>query len=117
MNRSCRLVGLTPHPDGVVAEIDRNGEHYQIGGHWLVGCDGIHSAARELSGIGFEGHKLAREWAVFDATVEGWTDTYEGIFAYQDSLALIRKLRAFPAREVSTVQVQNGHAPSAQAGS
>jgi 2-polyprenyl-6-methoxyphenol hydroxylase-like FAD-dependent oxidoreductase len=89
VNRSCRLVGLTPHPGGVVAEIDRNGERYQIGAHWLVGCDGIHSAARELSGIGFEGHKLARQWAVFDAIVEGWTDTYEGIFAYQDILPII----------------------------
>jgi|HubBroStandDraft_4_1064222.scaffolds.fasta_scaffold11087_2 2-polyprenyl-6-methoxyphenol hydroxylase-like FAD-dependent oxidoreductase len=89
VNRSCRLVGLTPHPDGVLAEIERNGERYQIGAHWVVGCDGIHSAARELSGIGFEGHKLARQWAVFDATVEGWTDTYEGIFVYQDLLPII----------------------------
>jgi 2-polyprenyl-6-methoxyphenol hydroxylase-like FAD-dependent oxidoreductase len=89
VNRSCRLVGLTPHPDGVVAEIERNGERFQIGTHWLVGCDGIHSAARELSGIGFEGHRLARQWAVFDATVEDWTDTYEGIFAYQDMLPVI----------------------------
>ncbi len=82
-------MGLTPHPDGVVAEIERIGERYQIGAHWLVGCDGIHSAARELSGIGFEGHKLARQWAVFDATVEGWTHTYEGIFVYQDLLPII----------------------------
>ena len=89
VNRSCRLVGLEPLPDGVVAEIERNGERYQIGAHWVVGCDGIHSAARELSGIGFEGHKLARQWAVFDATIEGWTDTYEGIFAYQDMLPII----------------------------
>ena len=89
VNRSCRLVDLTPHPDGVVAEIDRNSERYQIGAHWVVGSDGIHSAVRELSGIGFEGHKLARQWAVFDATVEGWTDTHEGIFVYQDMLPVI----------------------------
>jgi 2-polyprenyl-6-methoxyphenol hydroxylase-like FAD-dependent oxidoreductase len=89
VSRSCRLVGLTPHADGVVAEIERNGERYEIGAHWLVGCDGIHSAARELGGIGFEGHKLARQWAVFDATVEGWTDTYEGILVYQDMLPII----------------------------
>jgi hypothetical protein len=54
-----------------------------------VGCDGIHSATRELSGIGFEGHKLAKQWAVFDATVQGWTDTHEGIFAFHDIFPLI----------------------------
>jgi hypothetical protein len=55
----------------------------------VVGCDGIHSATRELSGIGFEGHKFAKQWAVFDATAQGWTDTYEGIFAYHDLLPII----------------------------
>jgi 2-polyprenyl-6-methoxyphenol hydroxylase-like FAD-dependent oxidoreductase len=89
VNRSCHLMGLTPDADRVVAEIERDGERYQIGAHWLVGCDGIHSPTRELSGIGFEGHKLARQWAVFDATVEGWTDTYEGIFVYQDLVPII----------------------------
>jgi 2-polyprenyl-6-methoxyphenol hydroxylase-like FAD-dependent oxidoreductase len=89
VNRCSRLAGLTPHAEGVVAEIERDGERYQIGAHWLVGCDGIHSAVRELSGIGFEGHKLERQWAVFDATVDGWTDTYEGIFVYQDLLPII----------------------------
>ena len=56
VHRSSRLVGLTPHPDGVLAEIERDGERYHMDAHWVVGCDGIHSATRELSGIGFEGH-------------------------------------------------------------
>jgi 2-polyprenyl-6-methoxyphenol hydroxylase-like FAD-dependent oxidoreductase len=94
--RSSRLVGLTPHPNGVLAEIERDGERHQIDARWVVGCDGIHSATREFSGIGFEGHKLARQWAVFDATVEGWTDTYEGIFAYHDVLPII--LTALPGK-------------------
>jgi 2-polyprenyl-6-methoxyphenol hydroxylase-like FAD-dependent oxidoreductase len=89
VNRSSRLVELTPHAEGVVAEIESNGERYLMGAHWLVGCDGIHSPTRELSGIGFEGHKLARQWAVFDATVEGWTDTHEGIFVYEDIVPII----------------------------
>jgi 2-polyprenyl-6-methoxyphenol hydroxylase-like FAD-dependent oxidoreductase len=96
VNRSSRLVGLTPHPGGVLAEIENNGGRYQVDAHWVVGCDGIHSATRELSGIGFEGHKLAKQWAVFDATVEGWTDTYEGIFAYHDMLPII--LTALPGK-------------------
>jgi 2-polyprenyl-6-methoxyphenol hydroxylase-like FAD-dependent oxidoreductase len=94
INRSSRLVGLTPHPDGALAEIEHKGGRYAIDARWVVGCDGIHSATRELSGIGFEGHKLGKQWAVFDATVQGWTDTYEGIFAYHDTLPII--LTALP---------------------
>lgn len=89
VNRSSRLIGLTPHPNGVLAEIEHESVRYQIDAEWVVGCDGIHSATRELSGIGFEGHKLARQWAVFDATIEGWTDTYEGIFVYHELLPII----------------------------
>jgi 2-polyprenyl-6-methoxyphenol hydroxylase-like FAD-dependent oxidoreductase len=89
VNRSSRLVGLTQHPDGVLAEIEHDGGRYKMDAHWVVGCDGIHSATRDLSGIGFEGHKLAKQWAVFDATLQGWTDTYEAIFAYQDRLPII----------------------------
>ncbi len=96
VNQSSRLVGLTPHPNGVMAEIERNGDRFQIDARWVVGCDGIHSATRELSGIGFEGHKLAKQWAVFDAVVQGWTDTYEGIFAYHDMLPII--LTALPGK-------------------
>ena len=89
VHRSSRLVGLTPHSGGVLAEIERDGERYQMDARWVVGCDGIHSATRELSGIGFEGHKFPKQWAVFDATIDGWPDTYEGIFGYHDLLPII----------------------------
>jgi 2-polyprenyl-6-methoxyphenol hydroxylase-like FAD-dependent oxidoreductase len=94
VTRSSRLVGLTSHADEVVAEIDNDGKRYQVSASWVVGCDGIHSATRELTGIEFEGHKYAKQWAVFDATVDGWNDTYEGIFAYHDLLPII--LTALP---------------------
>ena len=94
VTRSSRLVGLTPYPGGVLADIENNEDRYQIDASWVVGCDGIHSATREMSGIDFEGHKLAKQWAVFDATVEGWSDTYEGVFAYHDILPII--LTALP---------------------
>ncbi|HZD76871.1 MAG TPA: FAD-dependent monooxygenase [Acidobacteriaceae bacterium] len=92
--RSSRLVALTPHPGGVRAEIEHENADYNIDARWVVGCDGIHSATRELTGIAFEGHELAKQWAVFDTTVEGWTDTYEGIFAFHDLLPII--LTALP---------------------
>jgi 2-polyprenyl-6-methoxyphenol hydroxylase-like FAD-dependent oxidoreductase len=82
VNRSSRLVGLTQQGDGVVAEIEGEGGRYQVNARWVVGCDGLHSPTRELSGIGFEGHDILKPWAVFDATLEGWTDTYEATFVY-----------------------------------
>jgi 2-polyprenyl-6-methoxyphenol hydroxylase-like FAD-dependent oxidoreductase len=84
VNRSSRFVGMTLYFGGVLADIERDGGRYQVDARWVVGCDGVHSATRELSSIGFEGHKLAKQWAVFDATVEGWNETHEGIFAYHD---------------------------------
>jgi 2-polyprenyl-6-methoxyphenol hydroxylase-like FAD-dependent oxidoreductase len=96
VNRSCRLTGLQPHAGGVMAEIERDGVPYHVDAQWVVGCDGLHSPTRELSGIGFEGHDIAKAWAVFDAAVRGWTDTYEGTFVYLDSLPVI--LTALPGQ-------------------
>ena len=96
VNRSSRLVGLTPHPDGVLADIERDGARYQVEARWVVGCDGLHSPTRELSGIGFEGHDIAKPWAVFDATLQGWTETFEGNFVYLETLPVI--LTALPGR-------------------
>ena len=63
---------------------------------WAVGCDGLHSPTRELSGIGFDGHAIAKAWAVFDAAVKGWNDTYEGIFPFLDASPII--LTALPGQ-------------------
>jgi 2-polyprenyl-6-methoxyphenol hydroxylase-like FAD-dependent oxidoreductase len=72
VNRSSRLVGLKPHPECVLAEIERDGGRYQVEARYVLGCDGIYSPTRDLSGIGFEGHDIAKPWAVFDATLQGW---------------------------------------------
>jgi 2-polyprenyl-6-methoxyphenol hydroxylase-like FAD-dependent oxidoreductase len=94
--RSSRLVGLTPGPDGAVAEIERDGRRYQIDARWVVGCDGIHSPTRDFSGIGFDGHDIAQPWAVFDATLQGWPHRYDATFVYLDQPPVI--LTALPAR-------------------
>lgn len=82
VNRGPRLVGLTQQNGGVLAEIECDGERYRVNARWVVGCDGFHSPTREMSGIEFGGHDILKPWAVFDATIAGWTDTYEGNFAY-----------------------------------
>jgi 2-polyprenyl-6-methoxyphenol hydroxylase-like FAD-dependent oxidoreductase len=96
VTRGARLTGLQIQPDGVVAEVEKEGERNTMRARWIVGCDGIHSATRELAGIAFEGHPLPKEWAVFDAAIDGWTDTHEGIFAYHDLHPII--LTALPGR-------------------
>lgn len=90
VNRSSRLVGLTSRPGGVVAEIERDGERYQVDVRWVVGCDGIHSPTRDLSGIGFEGLDIAKPWAVFDATLQGWTQAWDVSFVYLDLVPVIQ---------------------------
>ena len=94
--RSSRLVGLTSRPDGVVAEIERGGRRYQADARWVVGCNGLHSPTRDLSGIAFEGHDIAQPWAVFDATLQGWANRYDANFVYLDQLPVI--LTALPGR-------------------
>jgi 2-polyprenyl-6-methoxyphenol hydroxylase-like FAD-dependent oxidoreductase len=96
VHRSSRLVGLTRNGEGLLAEIEREGSRYQVNVRWAVGCDGLHSPTRELSGIGFDGHDIAKTWAVFDATVQGWNDTYEGVFPFLDASPII--LTALPGQ-------------------
>jgi 2-polyprenyl-6-methoxyphenol hydroxylase-like FAD-dependent oxidoreductase len=96
VNRSSRLVGLKPHPECVLAEIERDGGRYQVEARYVVGCDGIHSPTRDLSSIGFEGHDIAKPWAVFDATLQGWVNRFDAIFVYLDTLPVI--LTALPGR-------------------
>ena len=62
----------------------------------MVGCGGIHSTTRELSGIQFTGHDIEEPWAVFDATLVGWPDSYEVIYAYLDEVPV--NLTALPER-------------------
>jgi 2-polyprenyl-6-methoxyphenol hydroxylase-like FAD-dependent oxidoreductase len=94
--RSSRLVELEPYEDGLVATIDRDGTNEQVSARWVVGCDGLHSTTRMLSGIELTGHDITEPWAVFDATLAGWSDSYEANYAYLDEIPVI--LTALPQR-------------------
>jgi 2-polyprenyl-6-methoxyphenol hydroxylase-like FAD-dependent oxidoreductase len=96
VERGSRLVGLTPHGDGVTAEIETDGVRASVEASWVVGCDGVRSATRELGGFAFEGHPIARQWAVFDASVVDWPETYEGVFVYNETVPII--MTALPGR-------------------
>ena len=96
VTRSTSLVGLDARPDGVTATIERDGERRELGASWLIGCDGLHSAVRELAGIGFPGADLATRWAVFDATIDGWEEGYGVQVAHLDTPPVI--LTPLPGR-------------------
>ena len=87
--RTARLVELEDHEDGLLATIEREGATEQVLARWVVGCDGLHSTTRTLSGIELTGHDITEPWAVFDATLAGWPDSYEANYAYLDNIPVI----------------------------
>src|SRR5690242_21809812 len=51
-----QLVGLDQHPEHVVVTLKEvDGTQRKLLVAWVAGCDGSHSAVRELTGIGFPG--------------------------------------------------------------
>jgi 2-polyprenyl-6-methoxyphenol hydroxylase-like FAD-dependent oxidoreductase len=94
--RSSCLVNLEDHEDGLVATIERDGPREEISVQWVVGCDGLHSTTRQLSGIELAGHDIPEPWAVFDVTLAGWSNPYEANYAYLDEIPVI--LTALPDR-------------------
>jgi 2-polyprenyl-6-methoxyphenol hydroxylase-like FAD-dependent oxidoreductase len=87
--RASKLVELAPYADGLLATIDHAGSVEKISVSWVVGCDGVHSTTRTLSGIELAGHDITEPWAVFDATLSGWSDSFEANYAYLDEITVI----------------------------
>ncbi|TWT40036.1 Pentachlorophenol 4-monooxygenase [Thalassoglobus neptunius] len=92
--RSARLVELAEESGEVTATIQNEGRTERVSVQWVVGCDGFHSTTRELTGIKMTGHDIEEPWAVFDATVAGWQNSYEGVYVYLDEVPVI--LTALP---------------------
>jgi 2-polyprenyl-6-methoxyphenol hydroxylase-like FAD-dependent oxidoreductase len=66
------LVALEQHEDGVVAQLRQpDGSLRRVEAAWVAGCDGAHSAVRELCGIGFPGAAYEQEFFVADTVAKG----------------------------------------------
>ena len=89
VTRSTRLIGFAQDADGVTATFERDGESFERRAGWLVGCDGYHSTVRRLAGIEYPGADIEQEWAVFDATLDGWTDPLDVQVAHFDERPVI----------------------------
>mgnify|MGYP000455492626 CR=1 FL=1 len=94
VTRSARLVGLQEQEGGILATIERAGVTTQVLAQWVVGCDGHHSTVRMLTGIEQDGHDINQPWAVFDAGIQNWPDSFEANYAYLDEIPVI--LTALP---------------------
>jgi 2-polyprenyl-6-methoxyphenol hydroxylase-like FAD-dependent oxidoreductase len=96
VTRSTRLIGLVAGEDAVTVTLERDGERREVVAQWVVGCDGLHSAVRESAGIEFPGADIEAQWAVFDATIEGWQNEYDVASHYLDTPLVM--LTPLPAR-------------------
>jgi 2-polyprenyl-6-methoxyphenol hydroxylase-like FAD-dependent oxidoreductase len=89
VTRSTRLLEISPAADAVTAVLERDGERQELRVEWVVGCDGLHSAVRDQAGIEFPGTASAAQWAVFDATIDGWDEEFDVAAAYLEAPAVI----------------------------
>jgi 2-polyprenyl-6-methoxyphenol hydroxylase-like FAD-dependent oxidoreductase len=89
VTRSTRCVGLDIGDDRVIARLERAGQERTVVAQWVVGCDGHNSSVRRAAGIEFPGNDIDTPWAVFDASLEGWDDDYDTVFAYLDQPPVI----------------------------
>jgi 2-polyprenyl-6-methoxyphenol hydroxylase-like FAD-dependent oxidoreductase len=89
VTRSTRLIGLVADEGAVTATLAHDGERREVVVQWVVGCDGLHSAVREAAGIEFPGADIEAQWAVFDATIEGWENDYDVVFPHLDTPPVI----------------------------
>ena len=96
VTRSTRLIDLVAGEAAARATLERDGERREVGVQWVVGCDGLRSAVREAVGIEFPGADIEAQWAVFDATIEGWENDYDVVFPHLDTPPVI--LTPLPGR-------------------
>ncbi len=96
VTRGSKLVGLTAGDDSVRAALERDGETDEVEARWVIGCDGLHSPTRAAVGVEYEGHTIPEPWAVFDATIADWPESYDVTYVYLDATPVI--LTALPGQ-------------------
>ena len=66
------LAGLVQEADGVRVTLKQpDGSRREITANWVAGCDGAHSAVRELNGIAFQGAPYEHVFFVADTQLSG----------------------------------------------
>ena len=71
VERGVELAGVEQEADRVTAVLQEDGRLERAAARYLCGCDGSHSAVRELTGIPFAGSSYDEDWMLADVRVEG----------------------------------------------
>ena len=89
------LVGLAQEPDKVTATLKLpDGTDGKLVAAWVGGCDGAHSAVRELSGITFPGAPYEHVFFVADTEVTGSMVPDEvNVYLWQNGFHLLFPMR------------------------
>jgi len=88
--RSVRLIGLQDEfPGSAATVVDEHGFAHVINARYVVGCDGIYSTVRRLSGLEFPGDAPAALFALADAEIGTSTGDLDTTFSFSDHGMLI----------------------------
>lgn len=92
---NAELVGLSQEPDKVTATVkSANGVNRTILAAWVAGCDGAHSAVRELSAITFPGAAYEHVFFVADTEATGNMVADEvNVYLWRDGFHLLFPMR------------------------
>jgi 2-polyprenyl-6-methoxyphenol hydroxylase-like FAD-dependent oxidoreductase len=102
--RPCRLVGCKPSASHVEAEVEIDGAVRAIKAKWLIGCDGMHSSVRDLTGVAFVGAAYQESFVLADVRMEWPLSRKEvTLFYAPDGLAVVAPLPDDHFRIVATV--------------
>jgi 2-polyprenyl-6-methoxyphenol hydroxylase-like FAD-dependent oxidoreductase len=72
IERGVELVALTQHTDHAACTLrHRDGHTEQVGARHVVGCDGAHSAVRQLAGVEFTGAAYPQTFVLADLDADG----------------------------------------------
>ena len=102
--RPCQLIGSRPSGPHIEAQVAINGAVNTIAAKWLIGCDGMHSAVRDLSGVEFAGAAYEQHFVLADVHME-WPLSREEVtlFYSPDGLVVVAPLPDDHFRIVATV--------------
>lgn len=86
--RPCELVRYNAQPSHVEAEARINGGITTIKARWLIACDGMHSTAREQSGITFTGGEYEQSFALADVHMD-WPLNRDEVTLFYSAAGLV----------------------------
>jgi 2-polyprenyl-6-methoxyphenol hydroxylase-like FAD-dependent oxidoreductase len=92
VERQVELISFKSKTDGVEAVLRHSdGREGAVSAHWLLGCDGAHSAVRHGLGVTFTGETLDSDWMLADVHMTGYPfpDSEVSVYWHRDGAFVI----------------------------